>query len=69
MMGRWAVVRVADNMVVNVIEWDGVATYTTGPGMMLVDGGGKDVGPEYSYDPATGEFTAPPPPPPPPEPS
>jgi len=59
MMARWAVVREADNVVVNVIEWDGVATYTAGPGMLLVDGTGKDVGPGYLYDPATGLFTDP----------
>lgn len=60
MMGRWAVVRTADNLVVNVIEWDGVAPYTPPAGTFLVDGTGKDVGPGYSYDPATGQFTAPP---------
>jgi hypothetical protein len=59
MLARWAVVRDADNVVVNVIEWDGVTTYTTAAGTTLVDGTGKDVGPGYVYDPGTGEFTDP----------
>jgi len=58
-MGRWAVVRTADNVVVNVIEWDGVRPYTPPAGTQLVDGTGKDVGPGWVYDPATGDFVDP----------
>jgi hypothetical protein len=64
MMGRWAMVRTSDNVVVNVIEWDGVTPYTSPAGIVLIDGTGKDVGPEYMYDPGTGTFSPPPEPPP-----
>lgn len=59
MVGRWALVRSADNVVDNVIEYDGVAPYTPPAGTFLVDGTTKDVGPGYLYDPATGDFTDP----------
>lgn len=59
MVARWAVVRQADNQVVNVVEWDGVATFPPPAGTVLVDGTGKDVGPGWVYDPDTGLFTDP----------
>lgn len=63
MVGRWALVRTADNVVDNAIEWDGVTPYTPPAGTYLVNADGKDMGPQYRYDPNTGEFTPPPEPP------
>lgn len=62
MLGRWALVRTADNMVVNVIEWDGVTPYTPPADVTVVNCDGKVAGPGFTYDPATGDFIDPPPP-------
>lgn len=59
-MGRWAVVRTADNVVTNIVEWDGVAPWSPPPGEMAVALGATwcDLG--WIYDPATDTFAAPP---------
>lgn len=39
----WAVVRVSDNTVANIIRWDGQGVYTAPEGMKFVDVEGKIV--------------------------
>lgn len=62
MVTRWALVRMADSVVDNVIEYDGVAEYQPPLEMMLIDAGGREVGPGFLYDALTGEFIDPNPP-------
>jgi len=52
-MARYAVVN-AENKVVNVIEWDGVSTYTPKPGCSLVASEVCDKGDDF--DPADETF-------------
>lgn len=57
---QWILLRTADNVVQNVIEWDGVSPYDTPSGITLMNGTGLIVGPGFTYNPVTGQFTAPP---------
>lgn len=63
MLSRWALVRTADNLVVNVIEWDGVTPYIPPEGTTTINCDEKVAGPGFTYDPATGDFIDPPTPP------
>jgi len=60
-MSRWAVIRSDDNVVDNIIEWDGVAPWAPPADHYAVAMGSADVDIGYVYDPATGTFSPPPP--------
>jgi len=58
-MARYAVID-ADNIVQNVIEWDGVAEWSPLDGQTaLLDTDPPTAQLSYIYDPATGTFLAP----------
>jgi hypothetical protein len=63
MVARWAVIRDADDVVDNIIEWDGSTPWTPPAGHYVIAIGDQwcDIG--YLYDPDTGTFSPPPPPP------
>jgi hypothetical protein len=66
-MSTYAVVSSVTNICDNIVSWDGVTPWSPPPDHYAVednDGAGS-IG--WTYDPATGQWTAPPPPPPPPE--
>lgn len=62
MVARWAVIRDADNVVDNIIEWDGTTPWTPPPAHYVIAVGDQDCDRGYTYDPATGLFAPPPPP-------
>ena len=58
-MARYAVID-AENIVQNVIEWDGVAEWSPPDGQTaLLDTDPPTAQLSYIYDPATGTFSAP----------
>jgi hypothetical protein len=65
--GKYAIVD-SNNIVVNVIVWDGVTPYNPGPNMTLINiPEGVDCAGGWIYDPVTQTFTDPNPPAPPAE--
>jgi hypothetical protein len=63
MLARWAVIRDDDNVVDNIIEWDGVTPWTPPAEHYVIAIGDQDCDIGYLYDPGTGTFSPPPPPP------
>lgn len=66
--GRYAVID-QNNVLTNVVAWDGVSLYNPGDGLTLVPiNEGASYGPGWIYDPATQTFIDPNPPAPEPTP-
>lgn len=60
MVARWAVVREADNVVDNIIEWDGETPWAPPAGHVAVPIGEQECDRGYVYDPDDGTFSPPP---------
>ena len=48
MIQRYAVIQQSDNVVVNVIMWDGVQPYDPGEGLFLIQSDTLDIGDTYA---------------------
>lgn len=59
---KWAIIN-TENIVMNIIVWDGVTPYNPGDGLTLVPiNDGVPYGGGWIYDPVTQKFTDPNPP-------
>jgi hypothetical protein len=50
----------SQNIVVNMVLWDGVTPWTPPDGLTAIRVGDQMCGIRYTYDPATGTFSPPP---------
>ena len=59
MVAHWAVIREKDDVVDNIIEWDGIAPWTPPTAHYVIAVGEQDCDRGYNYDPESGLFLPP----------
>lgn len=59
MVARWAVIRDADNVVDNIVEWDGQTAWTPPEAHYAIAIGEQECDRGYGYDAETNTFTPP----------